>query len=192
MKTEKRLPSADGLIHIAARVEELAYQASPEPEAYRLAGRLLRLLGIPISDLHDQEVVALAEAHVHLAKAGEDSFSDDPHYFFLLQSAIAQVSYRLWEELWDENHPDRFGQPWDGQDFTLMSVWREKVRAMIKECGQDAVFGMTAGGYVARLIDAGADEEAVEMLVDWMSNVLYESEKGYEDEAGSPAEVEGD
>ncbi len=41
-----------------------------------------------------------------------------------------------------------------------------------------------------RNTDASASEEAVETLVDWMSNVLYESEKGCEDEAGSSAVVE--
>ena len=100
------------------------------------------------------------------------------------------VSGRLWEDLWNDKYPDRFGQAWNGQDFALMSVWREKVRAMIEECGQDAIFAMTAEEYVAKLIDASADEEAVETLVDWMSNVLYESEKGCEDEVGSSAEVE--
>ncbi|MFY9582915.1 MAG: hypothetical protein WAR21_00305 [Candidatus Acidiferrales bacterium] len=190
MKIEKRLPGPDGLVNIAAKAGQLAYQASGEPEAYRLAGRLFRLLEIPVSDLQGQEVAAFAQAYVHHAKAGNDVFSGDPHHFLLLQCAVAQVSYPLWEQLWNDKHPDRFGQGWEGEDFALMSVWREKVRATIRECRQYAVFAMPCEEYVAKLIDAGASEEAVEMLVDWMSNVLYESEKGCEDEAGSSAEVE--
>ena len=183
MRTRKRLPSADALIHIAAKAGQLALQASREPEVYRLAGRLFRNeIG------HDVE--AYAEAVVYQARNGNDLYPDDPRHFLLLQVFMQIVSYRLWEDLWNFKYPDRFGQAWNGQDFALMSVWREKVRAMIKECGQDAVFAMTAQEYGARLIDASANEEAVEALVDWMSNVLYESEKGCEDEAGSSAEVE--
>ncbi|MFY9585379.1 MAG: hypothetical protein WAR21_12910 [Candidatus Acidiferrales bacterium] len=183
MSTRKRLPGAHGLINIAAKAGQLAYEASREPETYRLAGRLFR-------DEIGHDVEAYAEAVVYQARNRNDPYADDPRHFLLLQVFMQMVSYRLWEDLWNDKYPDRLGQAWDGEDFALMSVWREKVRALIEECRQDAIFAMTAEEYVAKLIDASANEEAVEALVDWMSNVLHESENGCEDEAGSSAEVE--
>src|SRR6266852_2900912 len=165
MKIAKRLPGPNGLLTIAAKAGQLAYQASREPESYRLAGRLFR-------DEIGHDVEDYAEAVVYQARMGNDPYADDPRHFLLLQVFMQVVSGRLWEGLWNDKYPDRFGQAWNGQDFALMSVWGEKVRAMIKESGQDAVFAMTAEEYVAKLIDASANEEAVEMLVDWISNVL--------------------
>ena len=131
----------------------------------------------PVTDLEDQKAIAFAEAHVYQAKAGVDPFAGDPRGFFLLQCAMAIISFRIWEDLWNEKHPEQFGQAWDAADFALMPVWREKVRTMITECGQQCVFAMTAEEYQVRLFDAGADEETAKELVSWMS-VLYEQGEG--------------
>lgn len=170
------LQGAYELLKLAAKVGHLADHVSHEPAGYRIAGRVNRFIHSPAPDLKEQELTALAEAHVYLAKIGDDPFVDSSCGFFLLQSALAQESYRLWEGLWNDNHPDRFGQPWEGEDFALMSVWREKVRGVIKECRQEAVLAMTGEEYVAKLIAAGADEHAAEDLSDWLSEVTYESE----------------
>ncbi len=62
-----------------------------------MAGRMNRLAQFQFSDLTEREVTDFAEAHVVLATAGNDPLADCPGGFLLLQIAIAQVSYRLWE-----------------------------------------------------------------------------------------------
>jgi hypothetical protein len=176
MKARKHLLDAPRLIEIADRAQELANCAFREPEAYRIAGRVIRSrIHLELGNIATEaDTGALAEAHVHLAKAGDDPYAAHPAHFFLLQCATQIVSCRLWEDCWNEKHPDRVGEAWDGEDFALMSVWREKVRAMIKQCDQNPVFGMTMKQYAAELIDAGASEEVVAGLVVWMSEVMYE------------------
>jgi hypothetical protein len=110
------------------------------------------------------------------AKTEQDLFAGHPNHFYLLQSAIEQVSYRLWEDLWNDKHPDCFGQAWEGENFGLMTVWREKVRSLLKECGQEAALAMTSEQYVVKLIAAGADEQAAEDLEEWLSEVTCETE----------------
>jgi hypothetical protein len=165
MRARKRLPDALRLIEIADRAQELADRAFPGRDAYRIAGRLFR---------NPRDPEAFAEAYVYQATTGNDLLVGEPGHFFLLQCATGVVSFRLWEDLWNEKHPDRVGEAWDGEDFALMSVWREKVRAMIKQCDQNPVFDMTMEQYTAKLIDAGASEEEVAGLAVWMSEVMYE------------------
>ena len=164
------------LLKLATRAGQLAKQVSREPGEYRMAGRLSRLIRFEFSELSEREVTAFAESHIDLAKTAEDPFADDPDGFYPLHWAIARVSYRMWEDLWNVEHPDRFGEAWEGEDFVLMSIWREKVRTIIKECRQDAVFVMTAEQYAAKLIRAGAGEEAAEELTAWLSEVKYEGD----------------
>lgn len=149
------------LLELAARVEQLAQRASQEPEAYRIAGRLTR-------DPHD--VDAFAKAIVDSAKSRDILFpmiEEMPTGYALLQHAMRQVSLLMWEELWNGAHPDQFGSAWDGNDVVLMAVWREKVRIMAKECGQEAIFGMTPTEYFDKLIAAGVSEGEAEALAEW-------------------------
>ena len=164
------------LLKLATMAGQLANQVSREPEGYRMAGRLNRLIQFQFSDLSKREITSFAESHTDLAKTGENPFADDPDGFCPLHCAIARVSYRMWEDLWNMKHPDRFGEAWEGEDFVLMSIWRAKVRTIIKECRQDAVFVMTAEQYITKLIDAGAGEEAAQELGAWLSAVKYEGD----------------
>ena len=81
------------------------------------------------------------------------------------------MSDLCWEDLWNDAHPDRFGQAWDGEDFELIPVWRERVRTIITECQQEWALVSDVDDYVGRLVDAGADEGAVEPLIEWLSDM---------------------
>lgn len=85
--------------------------------------------------------------------------------------AMTQVSYHMWEDLWNEKHPHRFEKAWDGEDFALMSIWRQKIQAMVKECRQGAALAMRAEEYVAKLIDNGASEETAVDLAEWLTEI---------------------
>jgi hypothetical protein len=90
----------------------------------------------------------------------------------LLQFAMKRVSGVEWENLWNDAHPDRFGQAWEGEDFQLMSVWREKARTMIKECHQEWILAVgDADEYIGKLLEAGSSKEAAEELADWLGHV---------------------
>jgi hypothetical protein len=158
---------------LAAKAGQLADQVLRESEAYRLAGRLNRLVQFQFSDLNERELTTFVEAHVQSAKTGNDLFAGHPHRFYLLQSAIPQVSYRMWEDFWNEKHPDQIGKASHGQDFALMLIWREKVRTLIQECRQGAVLAMSAEEYIAKLTEDGASEEAAVDLAEWLSEVEY-------------------
>lgn len=159
------------LLSIATKARRLAYEVSREPRAYRRAGTLCRLIEFRFSSLNEREVTAFAEAHIEQAKWGEDPLADDPRGFCLLQIAIAQVSYHLWEYLWNEKHPNQFGKAWEGEDFALMSIWRQKILATIKQCRQGAVLAMSPEVYIAKLIESGASEETATDLTEWLSEV---------------------
>ncbi len=96
-------PRTYELLKISAKAGQMAYRASHESEAYRLAGRLNRLVQFQISELVEEEIAAFAEAHVYLASIG-DPLVGGPSAFYWLQAAIAQVSYRIWEDLWNDKH----------------------------------------------------------------------------------------
>jgi hypothetical protein len=168
---------SEELLRLAAKAGRLADQVSRESDVYRMAGRLNRLVQFQFSDLSEREITAFAEAHINQVTEAEDFFADDPHGFFRVHCAIAQVSYRMWEDLWNERHPDSFGKAWDGEDFDLMALWRAKVRTTIKDCRQDAVLAMSAEEYAAKLIAVGAGEQAAKDLADWLSEVAYELEE---------------
>jgi hypothetical protein len=157
-----------GLLHLATKANRLGSRLRWESELNRVTGRLIR-------DPHDLD--ALARSTVYEAKAGGGVLSDSLKTgtgFLLMQFAIARVSDLCWEDLWNEKHPDRFGHAWDGGDFELMSIWREKVRAIINECHQQWLFRISDGEeYMARLVDAGASKEYAEELADWLSEVRY-------------------
>jgi hypothetical protein len=174
MQTTKHQAGAEALIELAARAGKLARDASREPEAWRIGGRLIAS-ELTTGKYH---VEALAEAHVCQARAGRDPLAGTPFAFFMLQASIAQVSLRrLQEDLWNEKHTHGRENGEGVEDVALRSVWRRQVRAILQECQQDAVFAMSSEEYAIELIDSGADDEAAEALVDWISDVLYVGEE---------------
>jgi hypothetical protein len=165
MKSEKDPLGALELLNIAIRVEALATQVSQESQTYRIAGRLAR-------DPYD--AAALSKAIVNDAKCEHAFTSMTPEatmYRALLQHAMYEVSMHVWEELWNDAHPNQFGLGLEGEDIALMSVWREKVRAMIKECRQGAILNITVEEYFDDLKAAGESEEDAEALADWISEI---------------------
>jgi hypothetical protein len=161
MKSEKDASGALELLIIAARVEALAMQVSQESQTYRIAGRLVR---------DPRDVGALFKTIVDDAKRGVD-FTSIMTDHALLQRAMHQVSMQLWEELWNDAHPDQFGLGWEGEDIALMSVWREQVRDLIKECHQGAILAMTVEEYLDYLTAAGVSEEVAEPLAEWILDI---------------------
>jgi hypothetical protein len=151
------------LLQLATQAKRIASRVSSESESRRLAGRLAR---------DPCDVDALAGATVQLAK-GSGIFAsylkEDPDGLLILQLAIAHMSDLCWQDLWNDAHPDRFGQ--DGEDFELMPVWRERVHAIIKECEQEWVLECHVDDYDGTLIEAGADEGAVEPLIERLLEV---------------------
>ena len=154
------------LFQLATKAGRLASRASRESELHRIAGRLIR---------DPRDLDALSQAIVYEAKAEGHVLPDHLKTgtgFLLLQFAIARVSDLYWEDLWNEAHPHRFGHAWDGEDIELMSIWRENVRTLIKECHQEWLFLVSnAEEYMARLVDAGASKEDAEELADWLSGL---------------------
>jgi hypothetical protein len=154
------------LLHLATKASQLSSRMSRKSEVSRLAGRLIR-------DPHDLD--ALCRSIVCEAKAEGSVLADSLETgtgFRLLQFAIARVSDLCWEELWNDTHPDRFGQAWEGEDFELMSIWREKVGIIIEECHQEWLFLVSdADEYIAKLVEAGVAQEVAEELAAWLSIV---------------------
>ena len=164
----------DKLLKIAGEAQDLAFPISGESEKYRTAGRLGRLARLSPSELTERERAFLAASLIDFIAMVNDECPEHLPNFRLLQGTLADASHFIWETLWNEKHPDRLGSAWEGEDFELMDVWRERVRTMISKCGQDKVFSLTAEQYAAELISAGANEALVEDLVSWMSDVLYQ------------------
>jgi hypothetical protein len=164
----------DKLLQLADKAQRLALQISNESEVCRLAGRLCRLVQFSCSEFTEREVEAFAAARIFQIEDGNDLESEDPLDLVSLHCSLALASYHVWENLWNEKHPDRLGCAWEGQDFELMVVWRGRVRAMISKCGQAKVFSLSTEQYAAGLTGAAANEEQVEYLANWMSEVLYE------------------
>lgn len=163
-ESQKYRPGGTGLLKLATAVGKLVSSASLESDTDRIAGKFL----LDQTDMH-----AAAAAIVQLAIQGRLPFGGSPGDFVLLQLAIAQVSHDLWEDLWNKNHHDRYGAAWaeTSQDFDLMKLWREKVRAIIKDCRQGAVLDMTCDDYVRKLREGGLEQEDTEGLTSWMSEV---------------------
>jgi hypothetical protein len=154
------------LLDLANKANRLSSRMTRESELHRNTGRLIR---------NPRDLDALSQSLVCEAKAEGDLLPEHLKTgtgFLLLQFAIERVSELCWEYLWNETHPNRFGQAWDGEDFELMSVWREKVRALINECHQEWLLLLNdAEEYAGKLIDAGASTECAEELADWLSEV---------------------
>ncbi len=95
----------------------------------------------------------------------------------LLHCEMVELSYLKWERLWNKTHPDRLGQGLDGEDFELMSVWRQEVRTLIEEWwpGMDVdVAG--AKQYIETLQMVWLPPSSwptswLETLVDWLGEV---------------------
>jgi hypothetical protein len=153
------------LLSIAAKAEASAMR-DPQTKARRIAARLIR---------DPNDVWAVIEALIDIMKAGgaiASAIGETPEGFALVQCALAEVSRHLWEEMWDSAHPEQRSHAWEGDDAGLMSLWCENVRALIKDCHQDAMLAITAEEYYERLTAAGLSDEAAEALAGWFSTIL--------------------
>ena len=78
-----------------------------------------------------------------------------------LHLSIAQVTEVTWEDLWEDAHPDRPNEAWEGEDFELRRIWRERAAATIRECRQGWILELDdADEYIQALLADGADEES--------------------------------
>jgi hypothetical protein len=165
MKKEDRLLGFHELMKVAAKIDTLARQAWEESKAHRITGRLAR---------DPDDFGARCYFTVEGVKKG-NAFCLEPtgeqDGWLLLQISMQHVSYAMWVQLWNDAHPDRFGGAWDGEDFDLMSVWREKVRTMIRECHQEAILAMTVEEYIDQMTATGESDEVTEALADWISEI---------------------
>jgi hypothetical protein len=133
--------------------------------AYRIVGRLVR---------DPNDLRAVSEAIIDGVKRRDAfflEFTEGPIGFALLQMSIEIASRTLWEDQWNNAHPDRVGHAWDDEDYVLISVWREKVQATITDCRQHSVLAMNPEEYFAKLIAAGVTEEDAEGLTDWLCEI---------------------
>jgi hypothetical protein len=161
-------PAAKKLLKLAAEAQELIDRISNESEVYRAQGRLTRLLQFPLSDLTGEELVVLVEAR---SSANEQhSTGQSSASVSALYSAIAQISYDLWKDLW--NVKNLFDEASEEEESELMSLWREKVLGMLEKCGQDIVLLFSREEYAYELIGAGASEQEAEFLAKWLPEVL--------------------
>jgi hypothetical protein len=153
------------LLHLATKANRLASRLNGTSEVRRLAGRLAR-------DPNDLD--ALSRSTLYEAKS-EGILAESLKTgtgLLLLHFAMQRVSNVEWENLWNGAHPDRFGQAWEGEDVQLMSVWREKIRTMIKECHQEWILAVgDADEYIGKLLEAGSSKEVAEELADWLGDV---------------------
>jgi hypothetical protein len=162
MKMKNRLLGVSELMEVAAKTDRLSREAWEESKEDWITGRLAR---------DPRDVDAICHATVEMVKKfGTFSFEipEEQGGWFVLQISMMEVSYDMWEQLWNDAHPDRFEGVWDGVDFELMSVWRERVRTMIRECRQEAILAITVEEYFAQVTAVGPNEEVAEMLADWM------------------------
>jgi hypothetical protein len=159
-KNTKNSSGLAELLELADRVGRFAKEVSEEPEASRISGRLAR-------DPHDVDGFSVAIVDSAKCRGAFSVIDEMPKGYALLQRAMWHVSMLMWEELWNGAHPDQFGSAWDGKDLVLMSVWRERVRTMATECGQEAIFVMTPTEYFDKLTAAGVSQAEAEAIVEW-------------------------
>jgi hypothetical protein len=156
------------LLKLAAQAQELVLRISNESDAYRKAGRLIRLGQFPLSDLTEEELVAVVDA---LSDANEQpstgQLTGSP---LLLKSAIALFSYFLWVGMRNEKY--LFDEPSEEQVSELMSVWRERVCGVLKKWGQDVVISFTSEEYANELIGFGASEEDADRIANGLSAIF--------------------
>lgn len=96
--------------------------------------------------------------------------------FYIIAGALGNIGNGCWEMLWGERHPDRPGEAWTGEDHDLLPAWRDKMRAIIRECRQEDILDMTHSDYITKLIDAGATAEEAERLAGWWIAVADDTE----------------
>jgi len=165
MKMKGRLLGVHELMEVAAKTDMLSREAWKESKKDWITGRLAR---------DPRDVGAICHAIVEFVKNfGAFSFEilEERDSWFLLQISMMEVSHTMWERLWDEARPDRYGEAWDGVDFELMSVWRQKVRTMIRECHQGAILAMAVEEYILQLSTVGRSKKDAEALADWIWEV---------------------
>jgi hypothetical protein len=165
MKNAKNSSGVAELLEISARAQRLGQQASAEPQAYLTLGRLAR-------DPHDMD--AISRSIIDVARRGDFDFSkidETPRGYISLQYALWHSSMLLWEEMWNDAHPDQFGCAWHMNDPALMSLWRERVRNMIKECHVDAILALSRDEYLNRLAMAGMCEKDAIALAEWIAKI---------------------
>jgi len=165
---QDRPAAVEELLKLAAQAHELLGTLLNEPEAYRKAGRVVRLLQFPLCHLIREELLFLIEALSHADE--QQSSGPLPRSVFLLHSAIERLSYLILVEMLKEKYPDShfLDAP---EDPDLTSVWREKVRGLLKKCGQETVFSLTPKEYADELIRVGASEEDADHLANWLSDI---------------------
>ena len=152
MKSEDRLLGLHELMKVAEKTDTLVRQAWGESKEGRITGRLAR-------DPYDFGALCYAIVEgVKNADAFSFEITGGQNDWLLLQVSMMQLSYAMWEVLWNETHPDRFGEACAGEDFDLMSVWRQKVRTMIRECRQEAILAMTVEEYFDQIAGIGRGE----------------------------------
>jgi len=161
----------DGLLKIAVRTGLLACQADPSHRFHE--------------EVRKEAIISGFFAFVRWAAKEGKPILKQPHPrgwrdFLIIQIAIRMGIDELWEDLWNEKHPDRFGQAWEGEDFDLMKAWREKAINMITDCRQEAVLDMARDTYVTRLMEAGASEEHAQHLAEGLSEVILDRDGGDE------------
>jgi hypothetical protein len=155
------------LLELVAKANRLVTDLNGLTELQRFAGRVAR----DPDDLDGGSYVFHARSESFLAEGLKTGTG-----LLLLHCEMVELSYLKWERLWNKTHPDRFGQGSDGEDFELMSVWRQEVRTLIEECGQGWMLEVAgAEQYIETLQEAGATielaDELAETLVDWLGEV---------------------
>lgn len=156
------------LLRLAAKANQIATRLNRENENSRLVGRLARAP-------HDLDAFARATLQEAKEHGLLSEHLETGNGLLLLQLALARVSELCWEDLWNDAHPDQFGQARGHDDSQLRSVWRKEVRELIQDCHQEWL--LTVDGpaeYKKTLIEAGAGDEIADELVDWLSNVRTE------------------
>ena len=158
---------SDSLFEISVKTGQLACQADPDYNLHQEARKKAIISGFFAFIRW-----AAKEGKPILKQPHPDGWKD----FLIIQIAIRMGIDELWEDLWNEKHPDRCGQAWNGEDFDLMVIWRNKALEVIRDCRQEAVLEMTADCYTARLMEAGAGEEHARHLADGLSEVIFDSD----------------
>jgi hypothetical protein len=162
MKMKDRLLGVHELMEVATKTDMLSREAWKESKEDWIIGRLAR---------DPRDAGAICHGIVEFVKNfGAFSFEilEERDSWFLLQISMMEVSHTMWERLWNEAHPDRYGEAWDGVDFELMPIWRQKVRTIIRECHQGAILAMAVEEYFLQLDAVGQSEEVAIALADWI------------------------
>jgi hypothetical protein len=156
------------LVGIAGRVGQMRHEAQFRYDRRYKAALKAKL----ITDLYCFTLWAAQNGKPILKQPHPQGWKD----FYIIHAVVHEIGQRWWEHLWDEKHADRPGGAWQGQDFDLMRVWREKMRGLLRDCRQDAVFDMDYEGFITTMTDAGANPKEAEQAADWLADVMWEDE----------------